>query len=74
MVPLVALVVVLQERHVHPPLARNLMAKENHILTVSDLHDIAFEVVAFKSRDVVLAVGKAFHEVPNHLGDKVSRA
>ena len=74
MVPLVTLVVVLQERHVHPPFACNLMAKEDNILTITDLHIEALEVGALQGRDVVLTVGEAFNEVPNHLGDEVGRA
>ena len=75
MVPLVALVVVLQERHIHPPLARDFVAKEDYIiLIIANLHIETLEVGAFQGRDVVLAVGEAFHKVPNHLGDEVGRA
>ncbi len=75
MVPLIALVVVLQERHVHPPLARDFVAKEDHIvLSFTDLHDVTLEIVAFQGRDVVLAVREAFDEVPNHFGDEVGCA
>ena len=74
MMPLVTLVVVLQERHIHPPFACNLMAKEDHILTITDLHIEALEVGALQGWDVVLTVGEAFNEVPNHLSDEVGSA
>ena len=74
MVPFVTLVVVLQERHVHPPFASDLMAEEYHILTITDLHIEALEVGAFQSGDVVLTIREAFDEVPNHLGDEIGRA
>ena len=56
MMPFVTFVVVLQKRHVHPPFARDFVAKENHILAVADLHIVTLEVGAFEGRDVVLAV------------------
>ena len=73
--PFVTFVVVLQKRHVHPPFARDFVAKENHIvLILTDLYDVTFEVSAGYGRDVVLAVGEALDEIPDHLGDEVGRA
>ena len=75
MMPLVTLVVVLQERHVHPPFACGLVAEEDDIVLVfTDLHDITLEVVALQGGDVILTHGEAFDEIPNHLGDEVSCA
>ena len=75
MVPLVALVVILQERHIHPPLACNLIAQEDYIiLIITNLYDVPLEIVASQGRNVVLAARKAFYEVPNHLSDKVGRS
>ena len=75
MVPLVTLVVVFQERHVHPPFARGFVAKENDvILVVADLYVIALEIGAFQGGDVVLSHREAFDEIPDHLGNEVGRA
>ena len=72
---LVTLIVVLQERHVHPPLACDLMAQKDYIvLIVTDLYDVSLEIVAFQGGDVVLTAGEAFDEIPDHLGDEVGRA
>ena len=74
-VPLVFLVIVLQERHIHPPFACDLVAKEdNIILILTNLHDVTLEIVAPKGRDVILTAREALDEIPNHLGDEVGRA
>ena len=53
---LITLVIVLQERHVHPPLACNLIAQENYIiLIITDLYNIPLEIIASQGRNVVLA-------------------
>ena len=55
-VPLIALVGILQERHVHPPLACNLIAQENYIiLIITNLYDVPLEIIASQGRNVVLA-------------------
>ena len=69
---LITLVIVLQERHIHPPFACDLVAKEDNIvLILTNLHDVTLEIVAPKGRDVILTAREALNEVPNHLGDEV---
>ena len=56
MVPLVFLVIILQERHVHPPFACNLIAQEDYIiLIITNLYDVPLEIIASQGRNVVLA-------------------
>ena len=72
MMPFVTLVVVLQERHVHPPFACDFVTEKDHVfLSFTDLDDESLEVGTFQGGDVVLTAGEAFDEIPNHLSDEI---
>ena len=68
-------IVVSLERHVDPPLARNLVAEKHDVaIAFGNLDIVALEVGAVQRRNIVLAVRESFNEIPNHLGDEVRRA